>query len=69
MIDATQEHFLAMGDSDSVDFKDIVEYCTNWPVDAKSFDAVLHHRDVEENLAIQTPEGVTNMQIWQYGAQ
>lgn len=61
---AVQDQYLSMGDADSLDFMDLVEQCTEWPA-GSGFDTVLHHRNVEEDPAIQTPAGISRMKIFQ----
>jgi amino acid adenylation domain-containing protein len=63
LVHAVQEQYLSMGDADSLDFRDIIEYCTEWPA-GSSFDTVLHHRNVDEEPAIQTPAGISRMKIF-----
>ncbi|RHZ51498.1 hypothetical protein CDV55_102734 [Aspergillus turcosus] len=63
LVHAVQEQYLSIGDADSLDFKDIVQYCTDWPA-GSSFDTILHHRNVDEEPAIQTPTGISCMKIF-----
>ncbi|KAJ5157767.1 nonribosomal peptide synthase [Penicillium canariense] len=63
LVNAVQDQYLAMGDADSLDFKDLVEHCTAWPA-GSNFDTVLHHRNVDEEPAIQTPAGISRMHIF-----
>lgn len=62
LVHAIQDQYLTMGDADSLDFKDIVEHCTEWPA-GSGFDTVLHHRNVDEEPPIQTPAGISRMKI------
>ncbi|KAL5340312.1 hypothetical protein BJX70DRAFT_361397 [Aspergillus crustosus] len=63
LLNTIQDQYLSTGDADSLDFKDIVEHCTTWPA-GSSFDAVLHHRNVDEEAAIHTPAGISRMNIF-----
>ncbi|OOQ85263.1 hypothetical protein PEBR_26393 [Penicillium brasilianum] len=63
LVHAVQEQYLSIGDADSLDFKDIVEHCTDWPA-GSSFDTVLHHRNVDAEPAIQTPAGISRMKMF-----
>jgi amino acid adenylation domain-containing protein len=62
LVHAVQEQYLSIGDADSLDFKDIVECCTDWPA-GSSFDMVLHHRNIDEEPEIQTPAGISRMKL------
>lgn len=62
LVHAIQDQYLSMGDADSLDFKDIVEHCTEWPA-GSGFDTVLHHRNVDEEPLIQTPAGISHMKM------
>ncbi|GIK03803.1 nonribosomal peptide synthase [Aspergillus viridinutans] len=60
LVHSVQEQYLSIGDADSLDCKDIIEYCTDWPA-GSTFDTILHHRNVDEEPAIQTPTGISRM--------
>lgn len=62
LVHAIQDQYLTMGDADSLDFKDIVEHCTEWPA-GSGFDTILHHRNVDEEPPIQTPAGISRMKM------
>lgn len=62
LVHAIQDQYLSMGDADSLNFKDILEHCTEWPA-GSSFDVVLHHRNVDEEPPIQTPAGISRMKM------
>ncbi|KAI0912774.1 hypothetical protein F4823DRAFT_580335 [Ustulina deusta] len=58
LLHANQEQLLKMSDADTLDYRDIMKCCTDWPSE-QSFDSILHHRDIEAEPEIQTPMGVS----------
>lgn len=60
LLSGNQEEFLKMGDADSLDSRDILKCCTDWPSE-EAFDSILHHRDVDAEPEIQTPKGASNI--------
>ncbi|KAI1745292.1 hypothetical protein F4680DRAFT_98412 [Xylaria scruposa] len=60
LLRASQEQMLKMGDADTLDCRDILKCCTDWPSEA-TFDSILHHRDVDAEPEIRTPKGVSHV--------
>ncbi|KAJ3579284.1 hypothetical protein NPX13_g1281 [Xylaria arbuscula] len=60
LLSGNQEELLKMGDADSLDSRDILKCCTDWPSD-QAFDSILHHRDVDAEPEIQTPKGASKI--------
>ncbi|KAI0204629.1 hypothetical protein F4808DRAFT_414403 [Astrocystis sublimbata] len=60
LLHANQEQLLKMGDADSLDCRDILEHCTNWPSE-DNFDSILHHRDIDAEPEVQTPTGASRI--------
>ncbi|KAI0552682.1 hypothetical protein F4679DRAFT_591564 [Xylaria curta] len=58
LLRANQEQMLKMSDADTLDCRDILKCCTDWPSEA-TFDSILHHRDVDAEPEIRTPKGVS----------
>ncbi|KJZ72182.1 hypothetical protein HIM_08447 [Hirsutella minnesotensis 3608] len=56
---ASQDQFLAMGEADLLSTRDIVKYCTDWPV-GSDFESVVHHQNVDAP-EIRTPKGVARV--------
>lgn len=61
LIHAVQDQLLAMGEADTLGFKDIFQNCTDWPATSE-FESIIHHRNVEDHPEIQTPKGRSQMQ-------
>ncbi|KAA8575943.1 hypothetical protein EYC84_006108 [Monilinia fructicola] len=55
---AVQEQFIALGDSDSLGFRDIIDSCTDWPAGSRLFSCT-QHQNIEEDVAFET-EGFTS---------
>ncbi|KAI0512858.1 hypothetical protein F5B22DRAFT_613497 [Xylaria bambusicola] len=60
LLSGNQEELLKMGDADSLDSRDILKCCTDWPSEA-AFDSILHHRDVDAEPEVQTPKGASHI--------
>ncbi|TRX92219.1 hypothetical protein FHL15_006834 [Xylaria flabelliformis] len=61
LLRASQEQMLKMNDADTLNYRDILKYCTDWPSE-ETFDSILHHRDVDAEPEISTPKGVSRIQ-------
>ncbi|KAI0192283.1 hypothetical protein EV127DRAFT_491447 [Xylaria flabelliformis] len=55
LLRASQEQMLKMSDADTLDCRDILKCCTDWPSE-ETFDSILHHRDVDAEPEIATPK-------------
>ncbi|KAI0419278.1 hypothetical protein F5X98DRAFT_385073 [Xylaria grammica] len=60
LLHANQESLLQMGDADTLDSREILKNCTDWPSE-ETFDSILHHRDVDAEPEIRTPKGVASI--------
>ncbi|KAI1293104.1 hypothetical protein F5Y03DRAFT_374922 [Xylaria venustula] len=60
LLRVNQEQFLKMEDADTLDYRDILKCCTDWPSE-ESFDSILHHRDVDAEPEVQTPKGISRI--------
>ncbi|KAJ5760385.1 nonribosomal peptide synthase [Penicillium odoratum] len=60
LLNVVQDQYLLLGDSDSLDFRAIVDNCTEWPAGSE-FDAVLHHRSVDTTPEIHTSAGLAHL--------
>ncbi|KAI0429924.1 hypothetical protein F5Y09DRAFT_356442 [Xylaria sp. FL1042] len=58
LLRANQEQLLEMGDADTLDYRDIIKCCTDWPSE-ETFDSILHHRDVDAEPEVRTPKSVS----------
>lgn len=52
LLRSIQEQFFALGEADSLGFKEIIDHCTDWPV-GSDFDAVIQHQNIEEHPEIK----------------
>ncbi|KAF2966178.1 hypothetical protein GQX73_g7385 [Xylaria multiplex] len=60
LLHANQDNLLQVGDADTLDSRDILKRCTDWPSE-DAFDSILHHRDVDAEPEIRTPRGVSSI--------
>ncbi|KAI0532294.1 hypothetical protein GGR58DRAFT_490724 [Xylaria digitata] len=60
LLHANQDNLLQVGDADTLDSRDILKRCTDWPSE-DAFDSILHHRDVDAEPEIRTPKGVSSI--------
>lgn len=63
LLESVQEQFLALGEADSLGFKDIIKDCTEWPADA-TFGSVIQHQNIDEHPDIQSSEGHSKIQFY-----
>jgi hypothetical protein len=63
LLQLVQAQFLALGESDSLGFKDIIKNCTEWPTDA-TFGSVIQHQNIDEHPEIQSSEGQSKIQFY-----
>ncbi|KJK79390.1 hypothetical protein H634G_04981 [Metarhizium anisopliae BRIP 53293] len=61
---AVQEQFLAVGEADSLGYKEIIENCTDWPP-GSTFESTIQHQNIDENPQIQSAAGVSQVQFFQ----
>ncbi|KAK9437913.1 Amino acid adenylation [Metarhizium brunneum] len=61
---AVQEQFLAVGEADSLGYKEIIENCTDWPP-GSTFESTIQHQNIDENPQIQSAAGVSRVQFFQ----
>ncbi|KAI1754790.1 hypothetical protein F4782DRAFT_491643 [Xylaria castorea] len=63
LLRGSQEQILKMGDADTLDCRDILKCCTDWPSE-ETFDSIVHHRDVDAEPEVQTPKGVSRIKAF-----
>lgn len=58
------EQFVSFGDSDSLGFKDIIEYCTDWPAET-NFESTIQHQNIDEHPEIESQESSSQVQFFE----
>ncbi|EFY88504.1 nonribosomal peptide synthase, putative [Metarhizium acridum CQMa 102] len=61
---AVQEQFLAVGEADSLGYREIIENCTDWPP-GSTFESTIQHQNIDENPQIQSAAGISRVQFFQ----
>ncbi|GFF41831.1 nonribosomal peptide synthetase 12 [Aspergillus udagawae] len=62
LLRSVQEQFLAVGEADSLGYKEIIQNCTDWPASAGSafFESTIQHQNIDEYPDIRVPGGGTS---------
>lgn len=63
LLQSVQEQFLALGEADSLGFKDILENCTEWSA-GTTFESVIQHQNIDEHPEVQSLEGQSKIQFY-----
>ena len=63
LILSIREQYISLGEADSLGFKDIIKYCTDWPVES-TFDSTVQHQNVDEHP--QFPFTDVPTRLWWY---
>ncbi|KAJ5307881.1 nonribosomal peptide synthase [Penicillium atrosanguineum] len=61
---SVQEQFLAVGEADSLGYKEIAKNCTDWPA-GSSFESTIQHQNIDENPNIRFSGGTSRVQFFQ----
>ncbi|KAJ5520326.1 nonribosomal peptide synthase [Penicillium fimorum] len=67
LLRSVQEQFLAVGEADSLGYKEIIQNCTDWPPSAESafFESTIQHQNIDEHPDIRVPGGgASRVQFW-----
>ncbi|KAL4915959.1 hypothetical protein BDW62DRAFT_203115 [Aspergillus aurantiobrunneus] len=63
LLRSVQEQFLAVGEADSLGYKEIIQNCTDWPA-GSALESTIQHQNVDEHPDIRFPGGVSRVQFF-----
>lgn len=64
LLRSVQEQFLAVGEADSLGYKEIIENCTDWPA-GSAFESTIQHQNIDQNWEIQSSDAASQVHFFQ----
>jgi amino acid adenylation domain-containing protein len=64
LLHSITQQFIAIGEADSLGFKDIIENCTNWPAGV-AFDTVIQFQNIDEHPILRFEKTETQVQFFE----
>ncbi|KHN97569.1 Amino acid adenylation [Metarhizium album ARSEF 1941] len=64
LLSFVQEQFLAVGEADSLGYRDIIKECTDWPP-GSAFESTIQHQNIDENPQVQSAAGTSQVRFFE----